>query len=638
MDKIEQQLSNANLSNNYNQTNLLQSVTASPLNDYLFLKSSAAYNYDVESQSVISPAPTTTNSSISIVGFNLASNRQFTIRTEGTFTDNPGGDFDGNPLNPNDDVFIYAGSGFTINGNPTLPVIRDASGNPIRDSFGKQVLVENAIAVAAGYSTINAPNQQYSNLVPPFIAERQVIDVPVYEELKQQELNSRIPVNTTTSTFNIQQNPINNDVDWERLFPSTGTESNPNVIRVTGGGLNIPSQVIQSNTVIIVEQGDINLNGSGHDFTNVVLIANNGNINLNNIRSSNLSVLASGSINTNSEARFGGASLLAAGSPTGTINFNGATNTVTEADKLRVISQGDITYNSTADTRGEFISGKNFTANSNSTIIGGIDAKGNIIFNGQVTVIGADTTDNVSNQAPEIFTQPETEYTILRNSALQITSIPLATTQPGLAEIQGQAFLDINRDGKRSLEPGIDGFVVELVSATGEVVAQQITRSVDLNGDNKINPFTEQGLYQFANLQPGSYQIRQVGKDGWNLTSPFNIALASGEQKVGVNFGNVQNYSYQVGATDLDGDTLTYSLVSAPAGATIDATTGKLVWTPDATGEYAFKVKVADGKGGENTQEFTLNVLDPNRLPIRRGGFKEGYTEGLKYLEALAPK
>lgn len=86
-----------------------------------------------------------------------------------------------------------------------------------------------------------APNQQYSNLVPPFIAERQVIDVPVYEELKQQELNSRIPTNTTTSTFNIQQNPINNDVDWERLFPSTGTESNPNVIRVTGGGLNIPS-------------------------------------------------------------------------------------------------------------------------------------------------------------------------------------------------------------------------------------------------------------------------------------------------------------------------------------------------------------------------------------------------------------
>ena len=305
---------------------------------------------------------------------------------------------------------------------------------------------------------------------------------------------------------------------------------------------------------------------------------------------------------------------------------------------MRVISQGDITYNSTADTRGEFISGKNFTANSNSTIIGGIDAKGNIIFNGQVTVIGANTTDNVSNQAPEIFTQPETEYTILRNSALQITSIPLATTQPGLAEIQGQAFLDINRDGKRSSEPGIDGFVVELVSATGEVVAQQITRSVDLNGDNKINPFTEQGLYKFANLQPGSYQIRQVGKDSWNLTSPIDIALATSEQKVGVNFGNVQNYSYQVGATDLDGDALTYSLVSAPAGATIDATTGKLVWTPDATGEYAFKVKVADGKGRENTQEFTLNVLDPNRLPIRRGGFKEGYTEGLKYLEALAPK
>jgi RHS repeat-associated protein len=631
MNKVEQQLSSGNLSNISNGTNSLQNITATPLNDYSFLKSSTAHNYEVQSQSLISLIPTA-NSSVSIVDFNFASNRNFTIRTEGTFTDNPGSDFDGNPLNPNDDVLIYAGLGFTINGNPTLPVIRDASGNPIRDSFGKQVLVENAIAVSAGYTVINAPNQQYSNLIPPQVVERQVIDVPIYEELKQQELNTRIPANTTTSTFNIQQNPINNAADWGRLFPNTGTQSNPTVIRITGGGLNIPSQVIQSNTVIIVEQGDINFNGSGHDFINVVLVANNGNINLNNIRSSNLSVLASGSINTNSEARFAGTSLLAAGSQTGTINFNGATTTTSESDKLQVISQGDITYNSTADTRGEFISGKNFTANSKSTIIGGIDAKGNIIFNGQVTVIGADTTDNVGNQAPEIFTQPETEYTVLRNSTSQITGIPLATTQPGLAEIQGQGFLDTNRNGARNSEPGIDGFVIELVnSVTGEVVAQQITRSVDLNGDGKINPFTEQGLYKFANLVSGSYEVREIGRDAWNPTSPFNIALASGEQKAGVHFANTQNYTYQVGATDLDGDALTYSLVSAPVAATIDATTGKLIWTPDATGEYTFKVKVADGIGGEDIQEFKLNVLDPNRLPSISSNPVDSATVGQNY-------
>ncbi len=169
-------------------------------------------------------------------------------------------------------------------------------------------------------------------------------------------------------------------------------------------------------------------------------------------------------------------------------------------------------------------------------------------------------------------------------------------------------------------EAGLDGFVVELVnSATGEVVGTQITRSFDVNGDGKIDPFAEQGLYKFTNLQAGSYQVRQVSQDAWSLTLPasstYNLILNGGERREEINFGNAQNYVYEVRGIDTDSDTLTYSLVSAPQGATIDSTTGKLIWTPPATGEYAFKIKVADGKGGEDIQEYKLNVLDPNRLP-----------------------
>lgn len=236
--------------------------------------------------------------------------------------------------------------------------------------------------------------------------------------------------------------------------------------------------------------------------------------------------------------------------------------------------------------------------------------------------------NGVGNNTPEIISQPETDYIILRNTNKQIQGIALGTTQAGLAEIQGQAFLDFDRNGVRSpqvqaqlsREPGLDGFAVELVnSTTGEIIGTQITRSFDVNGDGKIDPFAEQGLYKFTNLQAGNYQVRQISQDSWNLTAPvsstYSFTLNSGERREGINFGNAQNYVYEVRGIDADSDTLTYSLVSAPPGATIDSQTGKLIWTPPATGEYAFKIKVADGKGGEDIQEYQLNVLDPNRLP-----------------------
>ncbi|NJR73770.1 MAG: VWA domain-containing protein [Scytonema sp. CRU_2_7] len=217
-----------------------------------------------------------------------------------------------------------------------------------------------------------------------------------------------------------------------------------------------------------------------------------------------------------------------------------------------------------------------------------------------------------------IYSQP-----ILRELFYNIpdfSNILLDTTQAGLAEIQGQAFLDFDRNGIKNLEAGLDGFVVELVNpSTDEVLGMQVTRSVDINNDGKIDPFREQGLYKFSNLQAGNYQVRQVTQDAWNLTLPtspiYNLTLNNGESKDGLNFGNAQNYFYQLQAIDGDGDSLRYSLISAPQDAKIDVNTGKLIWTPPATGEYTFQVQVVDGKGGEDIQEFKLNVIDPNRLP-----------------------
>jgi len=66
-------------------------------------------------------------------------------------------------------------------------------------------------------------------------------------------------------------------------------------------------------------------------------------------------------------------------------------------------------------------------------------------------------------------------------------------------------------------------------------------------------------------------------------------------------------YTYDVEATDTDGDSLTYSLISNPIGMTIDSTTGVISWTPSMFGSYNISLEVSDGELSD-TQSFTLYV------------------------------
>ncbi len=79
-----------------------------------------------------------------------------------------------------------------------------------------------------------------------------------------------------------------------------------------------------------------------------------------------------------------------------------------------------------------------------------------------------------------------------------------------------------------------------------------------------------------------------------------------------------QPYSYQVTATDPNaGQTLAFSLPSAPSGLTINATTGLIQWTPAVAqeGSQNVVVKVQDSLGRFATQLFTLAVSSPLLAP-----------------------
>ncbi|MBU4349414.1 PKD domain-containing protein, partial [bacterium] len=67
-------------------------------------------------------------------------------------------------------------------------------------------------------------------------------------------------------------------------------------------------------------------------------------------------------------------------------------------------------------------------------------------------------------------------------------------------------------------------------------------------------------------------------------------------------------YSYDVNATDADGDTRTYSLATTkPSGMIINSSTGLITWMPTAIGDYNVTVEVSDGIAAV-TQSFTITV------------------------------
>ena len=113
------------------------------------------------------------------------------------------------------------------------------------------------------------------------------------------------------------------------------------------------------------------------------------------------------------------------------------------------------------------------------------------------------------------------------------------------------------------------------------------------------------------------------------ITSTANTSAIVGE-----------TYTYNVEATDPDGDTLIYFLVG-PAGMTINSLTGLIAWTPTTSGDYNVIVEVSDGDLTD-TQSFTITVEENGTYALRdigpAGGYifydKGSYSNGWRYLEA----
>ncbi|MCK4647767.1 putative Ig domain-containing protein [Candidatus Pacearchaeota archaeon] len=106
-----------------------------------------------------------------------------------------------------------------------------------------------------------------------------------------------------------------------------------------------------------------------------------------------------------------------------------------------------------------------------------------------------------------------------------------------------------------------------------------------------------------------------------------------------------QDYSYDVEASDPDGDALTYSLTENPTWLSINSNTGLITGTaPEVSFDtnYSITVKVSDGNGGSDTQTYILTVNNVKEKDDNNGTTNlhyqgDSFYEQL-YLDQFKPK
>ena len=132
------------------------------------------------------------------------------------------------------------------------------------------------------------------------------------------------------------------------------------------------------------------------------------------------------------------------------------------------------------------------------------------------------------------------------------------------------------------------------------------------------------------NQGPGTYAFEVVVTDEDGATDEQEITVTVNEVNVApvleelddelvVNEGSLLTFTAEASDVDLPENELTFSLVDAPVGASIDPETGIFTWTPSEAqgpGTYTFNVVVTDEDGAADEQEIMVTVNEVNTAPI----------------------
>ncbi|MHB1059638.1 MAG: putative Ig domain-containing protein, partial [Rhodanobacter sp.] len=130
-------------------------------------------------------------------------------------------------------------------------------------------------------------------------------------------------------------------------------------------------------------------------------------------------------------------------------------------------------------------------------------------------------------------------------------------------------------------------------------------------------------------IASGSYAIKVTAKDGLGRTvsasftlTVNNVApvLATPANKSGTT--SIAIASFQgPGASDANGDAVTYKATGLPPGIAFNAGTRTFSGTPTTAGTYTVSYTATDSKGASSTKTFTITIVAATLPPVYHGGY-----------------
>ena len=173
---------------------------------------------------------------------------------------------------------------------------------------------------------------------------------------------------------------------------------------------------------------------------------------------------------------------------------------------------------------------------------------------------------------------------------------------------------------------GSDTVIFELTSAqlTAAVRADLATLRAYLDGQTASSSTASTGQVLTLSALGATLSLIETARffvDGVEvpLASLVNRAPVA-SATVAISSNEDTAISGNVGARDVDGDTLSYSVAAGPARGTLtlNAATGAYTYTPGANynGSDSFQVSVSDGNGGFATQTINVGIAAVNDAPV----------------------
>lgn len=214
-----------------------------------------------------------------------------------------------------------------------------------------------------------------------------------------------------------------------------------------------------------------------------------------------------------------------------------------------------------------------------------------------VTLIVNDTFGATDNQSYTMNVTPV-------NDAPSITSSAVTD-----AVEDGQYTYDVDAsdaDNDNNVAYDDDTLVYSLMTSPGGMIIDPNTGVIswtpgnDDVGDNDVVAVASDG--ELTDSQIFTITVQNANDAPVITSSP----VTSGST------GNL--YTYDVAATDNDDDTLTFSMITYPAGMSVNASSGLIEWMPSTEGLFNVTVNVSDGYLTDG-QSYTINVTNTNEAP-----------------------